>query len=211
MRPLTGARGGHVYEGASRRSQIVDGLRQGVAHVPPLATRDSVPRTPGALASLLLPRVRIHVSPKPRLVATPDLALLLRRCHHIRLAVAVSALNLRTLSVGQAPSQSWYSGLHSRAPCVGHLWKMNYYRASCIELSFAYLLPKVLPPRPRQPSFCPWTQCLVLNRTTAPFRRNRARDLIFKRDPQRCGDGASPKRPVYHSHRPRPQLPPRSA
>ena len=40
-----------------------------------------------------------------------------------------------------------------------------------------------------------------------PFRRNRACDLIFKRDRQRCGDGASPKRPVCHSHSPHPQLP----
>ena len=39
-----------------------------------------------------------------------------------------------------------------------------------------------------------------------PFRRNRACDLIFKRDRQKCGDGASPKRPVCHSHSCHPQL-----
>ena len=76
------------------------------------------------------------------------------------------ALNLRTLSVGQAPSQSWYSGLHSLAPCVGHLWKMNYYRASSTELSFAQgaatatapaiLLP--LDPMPTQPHDFPFSQ-----------------------------------------------------
>ena len=60
--------------------------------------------------------------------------------------------------------------------------------------------------RLRQPSACPWTQRLLTRKTT-PFRRNRARDLIFTRDRQRCGDGASPKRPVCHSNSPRPQLP----
>ena len=45
-----------------------------------------------------------------------------------------SALNLRTLSVGQRPSQSWYSGLSG---FLGGLSRMNYCRASCIELSCA--------------------------------------------------------------------------
>ena len=84
---------------------------------------------------------------------------LLRHC-------PATALNLRTLSVGQAPSQSWYSGLHSLAPCVGHLWKMNYYRASSTELSFAQgaatatapaiLLP--LDPMPTHPREHPFSQ-----------------------------------------------------
>ena len=78
----------------------------------------------------------------------------------------VCALNLPTLPFGQAPSQSWYSGLHSLAPCVGHLWKMNYYRASSTELSFAQgaatatapaiLLP--LDPMPTHPREHPFSQ-----------------------------------------------------
>ena len=85
---------------------------------------------------------------------------------HTTLTHILSALNLRTLSVGQAPSQSWYSGLHSLAPCVGHLWKMNYYRASSTELSFAQgaatatapaiLLP--LDPMPTHPREHPFSQ-----------------------------------------------------
>ena len=49
--------------------------------------------------------------------------------------------------------------------------------------------------------------CVHSTRESPLFRRNRACDLIFQRDRQRCGDGASPKRPVCHSHTPHPQLP----
>ena len=40
-----------------------------------------------------------------------------------------------------------------------------------------------------------------------PFSQESGKRLDLKRDRQRCGDGPSPKRPVCHNHRPRPQLP----
>ena len=46
-----------------------------------------------------------------------------------------------------------------------------------------------------------------LTRESTPFRRNRACDLVFTRDRQRCGDEASRDSPVNSRHSPHPQLP----
>ena len=109
-------------------------------------------------------------------------------------------INLRTLSVGQRPSQSWYSGLS------GLSGRAEQDELLPRKLHRAVLCPRWLATRLRQPPACPWTQCL-LTATALLLRRNRACDLIFTRDRQRCGEGASRESPVHSRHNPHPQLP----
>ena len=86
----------------------------------------------------------------------------------------------------------------------GHFWPLRAEGRRSLALRQWRFHHPLVQARLRQPSACPWTQRL-LTRESALFRRNRACDLVFKRDRQRCGDGASPKRPVCHSHSPHPQ------